>query len=334
MVKFGHAEDAFFEKIRILWLWRPCVRDGYRFLSFHKEWRTREEICLRTNFVAGALSFPTGTRWRPQMHSGIDERARAILFRTYWSAEGWRPQPSTPPADAAYALAAGYLFAPETISHDALVHRVQKALRAVSLADVWSAFLASLSTRRLDLRSAFGSYAVAHHLPLHAYEDEPQGRRCRICGNHDPILCDWSVLNFERHKWGGVRHTQLGYMAFDLEQLAQAEPVTPTREDQAIFQRILQIAGYLPPHARLSDLVRAMAPVLPSNQAERRVLLELLGYWDLLIDPAHPGFSQAFIVPSQRDLRAGDWAYPVCWWRGRHGVNKAALAAFSLTPPT
>ena len=74
------------------------------------------------------------------MRSGIDERARAILFKTYWSAQGWKSQPSTLPEDFAYALAAGYLFAPETMSHDALLMRVQNALRAVSLVDVRSAF--------------------------------------------------------------------------------------------------------------------------------------------------------------------------------------------------
>ena len=27
---------------------------------------------------------------------------------------------------------------------------------------------------------------------------------------------DWNVLNFERLKWGGVRHGEPSYMAFDL----------------------------------------------------------------------------------------------------------------------
>jgi hypothetical protein len=167
------------------------------------------------------------------MNPDIDERARTILFKTYWSTEGWRSEPSTPPADLAYALQAGYLFAPETMLHDALMLRVKAALRALSLADVLNAFLASLSTRRLDIRSALGSYAVAQHLPLHPYES--LGGQCRICGAFDPILCDWSLLNFERHKWGGVRHDQPSYIAFDLEQVAQLGPFTPTPQDWAIL---------------------------------------------------------------------------------------------------
>lgn len=47
----------------------------------------------------------------------LDEKARPILFDTYWKG-GWIPAPQTDPADLAYAQAQGLMFAPVTRSHE------------------------------------------------------------------------------------------------------------------------------------------------------------------------------------------------------------------------
>jgi hypothetical protein len=78
------------------------------------------------------------------------------------------------------------------------VRAAMAAVRSVTVAEVGEAFLASLSSRRLDLRSALGSYAVARFLAEHAYEDSGHGR-CATCGQYEETEPeDLNVLSFER----------------------------------------------------------------------------------------------------------------------------------------
>src|SRR5689334_14844744 len=102
------------------------------------------------------------------------------------------------------------MFKPRRLTHDQIIAWHGRARAAVTRQEVTAAFLASLSTRRLDWRSALGSYAVARHLPDHPHRGPASGRYCTTCGSSGgPKHAgphDLSVLNFERLKWGGVRH--------------------------------------------------------------------------------------------------------------------------------
>jgi hypothetical protein len=266
----------------------------------------------------------------PDTGERVDAAARRILFDTYWSSAGWKPEPYTTASnDLAYATQAGYMFPSQTLSHGDMVAKVRRAVRAVSLQAISNGFLASLTSRRLEWRSALGSYAVARHLPDHAFEGSDVW--CGLCGAIRMRDVDWNVLNFERYKWGGVRHLHPEYAAFDLERFSQVDIPEPNAEDLAVFRMLLTIAGTMPATARIGDLEKALGKVLPSNQDERRVVLQILSYCGILGPPDHPGFSSAFVPWRSREERAGDWTYPVCWWRGSHGVNAMALALFFPT---
>src|SRR5262245_41199581 len=98
----------------------------------------------------------------------VDPKARKILFDTYWTSVGWRPSPHTLPADYAYAVAAGAMFDPVVLDHDAVVRWAIRVRKRVDPRRAAAAFVAGLGARRLDWRSALGSYAAARHLPRHA----------------------------------------------------------------------------------------------------------------------------------------------------------------------
>ena len=153
-----------------------------------------------------------------------DERAIRTLFATYWSPQGWVDDPSTPPEELSHAVEAGVMFEPATTeaTHDEVVEAVIAARDRVEEDQVRAAFLHSLTSRRLELRSALGSFAVARHLALHPH-DPDASRYCTVCGRlPDAAAIDRNVMSFERLKWGGVRHDQLEYVAFDLERFALA----------------------------------------------------------------------------------------------------------------
>lgn len=257
----------------------------------------------------------------------LDKRAVRILSDTFWSPAGWKRTPTTSPDDFAYAKSQGVMFDSVCLTHDQAIDAVQTAVDAIDRALVAEAFVASLSSRRLDLRSGLGSYAAGQHLRSHRKTRSSCATHCGWCGHYDGDV-DLNVLSFERIKWGGVRHDHPAYIAFDLQRLRPTPRVTPQRDDIVLLRSILDIAGSLPPGARPNQLDKALSKILPSNSAERRTLISILGFASVLIDPARPTFDSRFVPLAERERtpwHTDDWSYPVQWWTGSNGVNAAAV---------
>ena len=273
---------------------------------------------------------PNNERHQPQHVA--DKKALCILFDTYWSPAGWRNTFETDPADLAYAVAHGYMFepeAPEATGHSAVADRIRAALKAVTADQVAAAFLASLSRREPVLRSALASFALARVYPSHAERRDHTGR-CAICGYCGPE--NRSVLNFERYKWGGVRHLDPYFVAFDLEEFARPSVPSPLGQDLELFHRLVDTARELPARARARDLEKAVGAFLPSNKAEREVLLGILGIAGVLAGDDHPSFLDAWIPPSAQTfppVSKIDWLYPISWWRGGTVSDRALRQVFS-----
>jgi hypothetical protein len=138
----------------------------------------------------------------------IDKRATKILMNTYWSSAGWRDEPKVSSEDLAYAKSQRVMFDPVRFSHNEVADAAFQAVAAITQAEVVSAFIASLSSRRLDLRSGLGSYAVGRHFQRHRAKTSFGRKPCVYCGLYPVEDVDLSILNFERLKWGGIRHTQ------------------------------------------------------------------------------------------------------------------------------
>jgi hypothetical protein len=266
--------------------------------------------------------------------SSLDRRALRALFGTYWTSGGWRialgnadrtPLPTA--EEVEHARAAGYMFEPRPMTHDQIVSWLCRARASVSQKEATDAFLASLSTRRLNWRSALGSFALARHFPEHSH---PRGgsRCCPTCGAAGDPEGDLSCLNFERFKWGGVRHLDPIYAALDLELFAKGEKPVPEAEDFAIVNHLVDTVRGMDADARLDHLQRELGRHLASSKDERRVLIQILGYCGVLQSSDHPGFLDRFMPPAVRKTASahGDWSYPVEHWRGRHGINEPALA--------
>jgi hypothetical protein len=248
----------------------------------------------------------------------------------FWSAQGWKRPPELPTGtELRQAEAAGIVFAaPRALDHDGWVAAARTAAAGVGPNDVENAFVASLLSRRLDLRSALGSYAVARHLPAHPFTPGP-AQRCAVCGLPTFAEQDLNVLSFERFKWGGVRRDDLRYITFDLEQFQRAPqlPVSPEAEQ---FGRELLGALRRTEADETATTIAAGLRMLKGNKAEREVLLDIFGVCGVLETSEHPGYLTSFVPYSSRELppqRFVDRSYPVCWWRGRDGVNEVAVQA-------
>lgn len=244
----------------------------------------------------------------------IDPKARKILFETYWRSTGWKPDElrHTAPADLAYARSKGLMFPRYTFTHDKLLKDLHGAVSALSPKQVAGAFLASLSTRRNDLRSGLATYTLASQLKPHKFvsDDRIWCTHCR--GTKSEQDEDLDVLNFERHKWGGVRHEQPLYQYLDLKALRAALPATPEADDLAIFAKILKTIEASPANDGASKLEKRLADVLPSSKQERNQLLEILAL-------------SGVMAPKQERKSPGEWGLAGAW-RGVDGYDKRVVA--------
>jgi hypothetical protein len=257
-----------------------------------------------------------------------DARAVKILMDTYWSAAGWRREHSVSSDDFAYAKSHHVMFDPTRISHSEAIDSAFKAVASINQNDVVRAFISSLGSRRLDLRSGLGSYAVGRHFERHNAAQTTARSPCAYCGFYSVEDADLSILNFERLKWGGVRHAEPVYISLDLGLLREADFPPPTSVDFAILRAVIDTAKSMPSDSKLADLDKSLAKVLKSNSAERRTLIAILGYAGILIDPSRPSFRTEYVPVVSREQTPwykDDWPYPVQWWNGSFGVQQAAV---------
>jgi hypothetical protein len=262
----------------------------------------------------------------------VDKRALKILLDAFWSPAGWKSDASRGPSidDFDYAKSQGMMFDPVMLDHKQAQRELTNAIQQLDRRRVADAFLSSLSTRRLDWRSAFGSFVVFQHMSSHG--ELNVGGRCGICGMHlGQHEEDLNVLNFERFKWGGVRHDQVAYAALDLRLFLQEPASRPVAEDLRIFRSVIDSIRAAPAETTSAGLQAHFAKSLKSNKAERDTLVALLGFCGILGTLDHPGYSDSFVTFNEKrlpDRRFVDMSYPACWWVASSGVNEAKLEEY------
>lgn len=269
------------------------------------------------------------------MPFAIDKTAKDILFTTYWKASGWNDKPYTDPDDFAYAKAKGVVFDPVSFSHDECLVDILTLRERIAPSVAARAFLGSLSSRRLDWRSGVVSYYIAQRLSPHPYTPVESGRSygpggevtrvsyiCGVCrdtkdgvvGRERYSCVDVNVLNFERLKWGDVRHGQIDYTWFDFQQLACAEIPDPTAQHIAIFGNILEVVVASEAGDHPGTLEKKLAVIIASSKNERRILIEILACIEIRV----PGSCDRAVHGRS------DWMYAAVW-RGEDGYSDEAV---------
>ncbi len=259
---------------------------------------------------------------------------KKLLFNSFWSSSGWSDNDIS---DEVFQIckAQGYMFdPPEVITHEEYMNRLAKVVRSIDPYDVAGAFLYSLSTRLLEYRSALGSYWYAVAVPGHQWPDD-KTYHCPVCGWRRWSDRDQNrhrgfyVLNFERYKWGGVRHTNGQYALFDLEQFMSLPKVTPTDEDIKLFEDILGCVAEMDPDKKVGELQKIITSkkMIKSNKSELQTLLDILGICGILSSPDNPCYADSFVDTYGRDPveYKNDFAYPTNRWRASDGINTDRL---------
>ncbi|WP_455816200.1 hypothetical protein [Pseudomonas cerasi] len=267
----------------------------------------------------------------------MDKKAKNILFKTYWGSSGWLSEQKTTAEDFAYARSQGVMFNPVSLTHDECLEEVLAMAKRISPTKAAHAFLASLSAKRLDWRSGVASYTLARQMAPHHYAPIVSGQRfrpdgslwstshtCTVCRDVVPGLTigaeryvdeDLNVLNFERIKWGGIRHGQLIYTWFDLQELERADIPQPTDEDIAILRSILSTIESSLATDHAGALEKQLATVVKASKDERRTFINILAHLDVL-RPA------SFDRPRHGK---SDWSAAAAAWRGEDKYDRKAV---------
>ncbi|MCE5171851.1 hypothetical protein LQV63_21460 [Paenibacillus profundus] len=265
----------------------------------------------------------------------MDKKAKQILMKTFWSSSGWKDTRTIlfSGEDFEYAKDKGLMFDPITIGHDECVLQMIELHKVITKEMAAKAFLHSLSTRKVYLRSALSSWALTHRMAAHPFESNV-GKyttnnngstyacfgECYVCDTYgvavheDYTNEDINVLNFERIKWGGVRLNHMLYCMLDLEQLLKEADIAVSEEDVDIFKNILAAITSCAPADAARQLEKRLNGILPSNKSERDFLMEIMAYAGILTaEEDRPGRG------GKNDFCA------IVNWRGVDGYSKQAV---------
>ena len=258
-----------------------------------------------------------------------DKRAVKILFSTYWTSTGWKsPRELPSEEDYSYAISNGIMFEDVFQDHDSVIKSLRKLCKEIPRKIIGDAFLSSLSTRELALRSAFGTYSIASHLPKHSFEEHSRMQGCVVCGQRTRETLSLNVLNFERLKWGGVRHTNPGYQLFDLTEFSKLDEPKVKSEDIKILSEILAMVNTLDCNATANQFSKSLNGIFSSNSAERATLVGMLCRCGIL---SYDGFENYFHPgdpPSDRPYRDTDWDEVSMNWRAKDGFRLSRIEEY------
>ncbi|WP_297205357.1 hypothetical protein [uncultured Brachyspira sp.] len=253
----------------------------------------------------------------------IDKKAKKILFNYFWK-NGWidDKKMSINDDDFLYAKEKGLMFdfSDEIIKHDELIKSIKNLLDEIDFNNTVKAFLCSLSSRSLHLRSFISSYYLAKKIKPHNFTGDRNKSYCEECYKYYILGDDFylkykNVYNFEKFKWGGVRLDNLSYIYFDLCEFKKINfnkyELNPTQEDIKIFNKILkQIDSYNIKNHSVNKMEKTLKDILPSSKYERIILLEILSYLDILE------------AKEEREYRDTELSEKLMNWRGGDSYNK------------
>ena len=212
--------------------------------------------------------------------------------------------------------------------HDQLVQACRQATEIISPRAVGSAFVASLTTKRLDLRVVLPSFAVCRKLPLHEFQHTTiftGGDRgvCAICGLPEKEI----IVGSEIQSPGPAYYLENSLAV--LENFPQMDKPEPTSKDieslKLIISRLGDSGG-----AKLGELPKLLQGVFPSNKYQRQDLLGFLaiaGAFKLEVESFFEGWVpfdlRESVMPSH--FYAKDSLHPLRHYKPGTALNWDAL---------
>ena len=222
-------------------------------------------------------------------------------------------------------------LADSEMSHDQLVAACAEASNNLDPQQVGRAFVASLSSRRLDWRGVLAAYAVCRQLPSHQYSptqifNARPDANCSVCG----LQPDSQIVSGRLLVDNLGRAYYLGDSLTSLQQFADTEKPVPTAGDiEMLTQMIDRLRNR--PKTKLGELQKLIQGLFPSNKFERVDILgtlALAGIFNMDADTYWDGWVtydvRESIMPSH--FYAKDSTHPLRHYAPDCQVNEAAVS--------
>lgn len=252
-----------------------------------------------------------------------DKRAIKLLNKACWGSYGWKTTLDLTQEETDQLESAGFARPPRKLTHAQCVAWALESLSSVTSEQVTAAFVSSLTSRQLHYRSALGSFAHLHLMRKHSLS-RPRGTTSKICvfcgadAKTTLSLQDFIILNFERYKWGGVRHDHVYFVALDLEMFAKLPEISPTAEDWKALNAILAAAAAPETGRTVTTMKKAICKIIKSNDSEADTLCHILAYAGILAVEDYPGFDGQYVPWNRRhEIQLNnDQSYSLTCWKG------------------
>ncbi|MBM3997081.1 MAG: hypothetical protein FJ303_23460 [Planctomycetes bacterium] len=268
----------------------------------------------------------------------MDKKSILLLTKYYFPLAygGLNPGDCTTPIDIIYLNSKGiFPDAAMSVGHSHAVARLRKAVAAADPRAVADAFIVGLQPDHCVHRAALRAYAVGRHFPAHSFKphtrDNPNPA-CTTCGMAAEIETAPAYMELLRHRDGACGFSdQPFYAAHALEMFAASDPPSPKREDYQRMNKLIRILRDAKPSATANEIADRIRPIVQGNKYTRTYIIETLGYCGILETPDHRGFHDGWVrwIDNVRPAnRNNEMDLPAAWWRGKDGINLAALRHF------
>ncbi len=266
---------------------------------------------------------------------GTDKKALALLKKYYlpYKAEG-------KPVEKEFeeGIRAGVIELVSEITHDEMIAEIKGFTQRLSRAAAAKAFLYSLSSGDMRYRTALSSLVWANALPPHTSAEA--GRKkgaCEICGCTHGLngreKTDWNAYGVFRYlppmQYGKKPDfTCAEYVLNDLRAFEKLPAVEPCEKDYDILNGIFATVLSMKPHNMDTAVVEEIRRrrFIDATGNGIHCILGVLSICGILEGGEHKGFLYGFTNSGENDIyRDGPTFYPLYYWRGKNGVNYAAV---------
>lgn len=232
--------------------------------------------------------------------------------------------------DFEIAKKAGLMFEPIVQSHNDAINQAFNEFKICSKKQITNLFLSSLSTQRLDWRTGLPVYAIMMSFPEHKFipTNSELNNLCAVCSSSKEEKVDLTFLNQIRFLVGGIVRCDIYEFAFFLKQINLLPMILPNDEDIEIINKLITIIKEADKTDTPSKLIKKIKiKGFKTNEEQKKVFLDTLGYCGILETRLHQGFRNKFtnLNVAPRNNRNSDFHYPVDWWTAKDGINTEAM---------
>lgn len=263
-----------------------------------------------------------------------DKKAITLLKRyNPWNAS-WQKKPLTE-KEIQYCMEKGVMFPPLELPHDRVIEEIKDMAEAISLEEAVHAFLYSITSGDNRYRTILSSVIWGRCVPLHhvIFSPEKRSKECLLCSLHmqDKKYCEQNLNAYSKFRYhsGEEDIHAAGYVWLDLKEYHNLPKVNYDKDSIHILNRIFGLAQELSPANKVVALQKLITAekFFPATKNQINTIFAVLSACGIFDTPEHKSISTSFIPNSQRNLvMESEFAYPLNYWRGKHGINYEAVA--------